>query len=575
MSTSSVLDMSKQYWPTGPAECKYSAQNCIKTFVTLSSPFFAALRTREFAEAEWSRLATSAARDKNSFLSELKDINDRIIGLKQALPPLNIPQTVSYQEKPKDYGFVVDSNMRVASATSLNNAKGLRENLSRMLAQQTPQSAPYNPGEPGLSRHETKRTDFDILSSAKQAEKETRSSGGYLRQEPSLRPVDGYFVPSAEHRYESEDARKDAEFARALDAYRSSRPSTEPEETQLTSEKHSTSLSPVLEEPVSLKTDNLEEREVDDEVADEEGSEDEGQDTDDEEEKEEEEEPESENKAVTCAPAVPISSAPKEFVPAPSTPAPVLVARQPIVTPPTSCAPTPAASQPASSVPAMQNPPSMSVPATVPSKPVTDESRPAPATTPATEPTQDSNSDQLSRLQAWEKELQEREQKVLQYMSSLSRPIGAKMAPKPLPDDSEPEQDIFEQRYGSRRREEAQSALRGSADIHIHNHIAPPITMPAYAPQPAPVPRASLYDSYRRSTFTPSKYEYTPAQEVPRDFVTPNVQPSIQTRYPQRSEIRSNYAFPPAPYSSLNSNASNVDLSGLSLERMRELTGHY
>jgi len=204
-------------------------------------------------------------------------------------------------------------------------------------------------------------------------------------------------------------------------------------------------------------------------------------------------------------------------------------------------------------------------------KPSAEEPRCAPI---SAEPADDS-SEQLSRLQAWEKELQEREQKVLQYMNSLSRPIGAKMAPKQLHDDSEPEQDASEQRYGSRRRDEGQSALRGSADIHIHNHIAPPITMPAYAPQPAPVPRSSLYDSYQRSTFTPSKYEYTPAVEATREFVTPNVQPSIQTRYPQRSEIRSNYAFPPAPYSSLNSGASNVDLSGLSLERMRELTGHY
>ncbi len=453
--------------------------------------------------------------------------------MKVALPSLQSP--APYQEPPKDYGFVMDSNMRVASTSSLSAARGLRENLSKMMASTAGRPGPLN------SSH-------------------SRAS----------EPV------------ETSLAQQDVEFAKMLENYKSSITPVPAlaQRSQNLNVDSKTSEQEVRNNNHTMHYESEEDNELEDELEEEV----------EEEVKEEVEQPQLAALRHVASPAraplpmpVPVPARVPEPVSAP------LLSLPKHVSVPVTAPPSVAATQVAKETiqPTAHSSVSDLVPVVASVAGDSTKVTPAPTVAP-TEPSffvakdsevkKTSEVDQRSRLEAWERELQEREQKVLQYTNSLSRPLGAKMPPKAMSYD-----EVNEEKPESgghhqdrvHRETSAATALRGSAEIHIHNHITPPpAVIPSVAPPTVPA-RSSYYESstWQPSAYTPLKYGYSNTSDAAPSHTTrtEEVRPSVQTRVP----IRSPYAFPPAPYSSLGSGRGTVDLSGLSIEKMRELTGHY
>ena len=502
----------------------------------------------------------------------------RIIGLKVALPPLQSP--VPYQEPSKDYGFVMDSNMRVASTSSLSAARGLRENLSKMMASHNRSTEP-----PLTSRPATEHTNFDILSSARRSDTLPNQVSRTYERTNSDWPAERHATWSPpqtqvhqlqhkEHAHvESNFAQQDIEFAKMLANYKSNITASVPVEGSL-----------------KVASETHERIDGEKEVRNDDNMQYESEQENEQEELEEEVEEELVEQSQLAAP-VPIASTARAPLPAPvptRVPGPVATPAMPVPVP-VAVPPTVSSTQAAKETiqPTAQSSSSESVSVASTASQATKDisastvapSEPSTSVAKDSELKKPSEVDQRARLEAWERELQEREQKVMQYMNSLSRPLGAKMPPKPMSheefseDKPEPEE-----RYQDRARREppVNSALRGSAEIHIHNHIAPPppaVTQSAAAP--AVPSRSSYYESstWQPSAYAPLKYGYSSTADSASSHTAraEEMRPSVQTRVPQRSP----YAFPPAPYSSLGSGRGTVDLSGLSLEKMRELTGHY
>lgn len=217
---------------------------------------------------------------------------------------------------------------------------------------------------------------------------------------------------------------------------------------------------------------------------------------------------------TTASTAPTAASAPASPAPAPS-PAPTPV--------PASMSPPPSASaqqsqwQEPARTSAVEEPsrtnPSAAQPSLQPTTTVTPTAAPAEIFDPA------ALSEQVLKLQAWERELRERERQLQEYKDSLSRPLGAHKAPRPAQPpvpapvpaqvlrSSEESRQHSDTPFDSLRvSQESACSLPGHRfetssyrppDIHIHNHISAPDTgtshtLPFAAPSTAPPAPAGL-----------------------------------------------------------------------------------
>lgn len=106
-------------------------------------------------------------------------------------------------------------------------------------------------------------------------------------------------------------------------------------------------------------------------------------------------------------------------------------------------------------------------------------------------------SSQLSRLQAWEQQLREREAEVLQYKNSLSKPLGAWM---PVREAAELFAKDSSSTHHKPQQQNLADQLRNSPpEIHIHNHLTPPALTASIAPQQAQSQQSFEYSYDSRS----------------------------------------------------------------------------
>jgi hypothetical protein len=101
--------------------------------------------------------------------------------------------------------------------------------------------------------------------------------------------------------------------------------------------------------------------------------------------------------------------------------------------------------------------------------------------------------EQTLKLEAWERELRERERQLLEYRDSLSRPLGAHRPPRASV--AAPATHGISSYDSVRQSQESQSGRYESSsyrspEIHIHNHIPPVSAAPAGAAQPPPEAQA-------------------------------------------------------------------------------------
>lgn len=159
-------------------------------------------------------------------------------------------------------------------------------------------------------------------------------------------------------------------------------------------------------------------------------------------------------------------------------------------------------------------------------------------------------SEQVLKLQAWERELQERERQLQAYKDSLSRPLGAHMPPRPAqsasaplaPRHSEESRQYAASPFDSLRvSQESACSLQGHRletssyrppDIHIHNHISP-TAVTNHGPPVAPpaVPAASAAPDGQARFPYDRVVDYDSA-EIP---LAPEPLPSFPYEYSARS----------------------------------------
>jgi hypothetical protein len=125
----------------------------------------------------------------------------------------------------------------------------------------------------------------------------------------------------------------------------------------------------------------------------------------------------------------------------------------------------------------------------------TDTAKGSPEQHQSTTPNNSALTEQALKLEAWERELRERERQLLEYRDSLSRPLGAHRPPRASV--AAPATHGISSYDTVRQSQESQSGRYESSsyrspEIHIHNHIPPLSAAPAGASQSPPAAQAPM-----------------------------------------------------------------------------------